>query len=254
MVKVPPSARYCGSQMALRVPQLVRIVGLLMGMGTVVLLGCGTTQSAKTFTPHHQFKGNIFVAVTENTGAHEAKQLYRIALNEGISAPTNDPINFVESGNSGAIGSCSLSPDVLSPNKEYIAKCEGPLPFVSHRGSPDRLTVVQRSTGKVVLREPIFDRNRIKALLWSPDSQIVAVLISWEHFGAGPGDLMARFFGHPVPYHIYTVELYRILPRAGVMEVASNKIITAGPPLVIQDFTGSIRYGFATFLRWDNSK
>jgi hypothetical protein len=240
--------------MVLRTNLLVRVVGFFVAMATVLLLGCGETPSTKAFTPHREFTGQIFVSVTENTGSREVKQLYRIGLDEGISAPSNAPVTLVEKGNSGAIGSCSSSPTVISPDGRYIAKCEGPLPFVSHRGNPDRVIVIQRSTGKVVTREPISDTNRIKGLLWSPDSQTVAVLISWEHSGYGPGDLVSRALGHPVPYSIYTVEALRISTQTGTMGTGPNAAIIAGPMLFIPDFTGSARYGFATFLRWEDSK
>src|SRR6266850_4824864 len=234
---------------------LLRRVFYVCGMlGVLLHLGCNPNLGPRTFMHSNQFKGKIFISVTENTGTREVRQDYEILPAEGKVAPSSEQVAFVQNGNSGGIGSCSSSPDVISPDGKYIAKCDGPLPFVSHRGNPDRMIVTERSTGRVILRQPQWDQDTIKSFLWSPDSQAVAVLTSYESFGLGPGDLLSRLFGHPVPYNSYNVVMYQVSPNIGVIGTGPNAIVTGGEDRSVRGFSGDVRYGFATFLSWEIPK
>jgi len=244
-----------GGGMRIRTYEVVRGFAVLAITGMLLEIGCGTdtSRSKMTFAPRRPFTGTIFISVTENTGTREVQQLYRVMLDQGIAGPSSEQVQqipFVEKGNSGAIGSCSSSPDVISPDGKYIAKCTGASPFESRRGNPDRLIVFERSTGKVIIREPFWDQESIKGLLWSPDSQNVAVLTCTEHSGIGPGDLLSHLFGHPVPYSTYTVDISRVVGPTAVIGTGPHAVI-GGDGQTIRGFAVSVRYGFVTFLRWD---
>jgi hypothetical protein len=102
----------------------------------------------------------------------------------------------------GAIFACTDRPQAVSPDGTFVATCEGRL------NGPNSFVVLERGSGKEVLRWTPPQFRGFRGFAWSPDSKSVALLNTSEYYGKRPLELLSGLSGHPVPHHAVYVDLF----------------------------------------------
>ncbi len=93
---------------------------------------------------------------------------------------------------SGAIETCTRTPEANSPDGSYLAYCS--------KFSSDEFFVIDRKTTETLRHWKPSKSRGIRGFAWAPNSRSVAFLNASSYYGKNPLELLSGLSGHPVPH------------------------------------------------------
>jgi hypothetical protein len=123
------------------------------------------------------------------------------------------------------LGSDTMIGSSKSPNGKQIA-----LSVRNENTYEDSILIVDEENYKVV-RRLSFIKRAVEDFCWSPDSSMLAVVVSKSHMAISPIALLLAFSGHPASYRDFSI---------GVLLISSDKWIESKP--IAQDILSGVSY------------
>ena len=122
---------------------------------------------------------------------------------------------------------CKDSPQVLSPNRTFLARC-------ILNGERERLVVTPSNASSSILEWEGHEWRGIAAFAWSPDSEWVAVLNESEHFRKDPLGIFAALSGHPIPHSTVFLTLVNVRTHSVAEYVVRKNVLYLLYPTIVR--------------------
>lgn len=198
---------------------------------SVAVTGCSSSQTGNL--PHQTTlnrdvaPGVILVDVLEG-GRSERYWQYEIqptagvvreAKQERFQDSAHEDFPHVIQQPSGAIETCTKTPEANSPDQNYSAYC-------THFNS-DEFFVIDRKTKETLYQWKPEEWRGISGFVWVPNSRSVAFLNVSSHYGKGPLELISALSGHPVPHDTVFLDVVDVRTARVVEYVVRRNVVSS---------------------------
>lgn len=119
--------------------------------------------------------------------------LVRKVKEERFRDYTDENIQHIFQQPSGAIETCTKTPEANSPDGSYLAYCS--------KFNWDEFFVTNKKKTETMYHWKCKEWRHISGFAWAPNSRSVAFLNVSEYYGKSPLELLSGLSGHPVPHN-----------------------------------------------------